>query len=446
MIGKSAAIGVALAWVVATVSAAPEAFNYDEAKVRPYSLPDPLRLEDGTVVRTKDEFQSLRRPELLRLFQQNVYGKTPSANDRLSVSAKETRRFDDALRGAAIMKEVVISFTRDPEGPAMTLLLLVPKTGSPAPVFLGLNFSGNHGVVSDPRVTLNTNWIRNRPELGLRNHRSNDRMRGKEEPRWQPDLLIQRGYALATVYYGDIDPDYGDNDPERRDCWQNGIHPLFYQKGQTKPADDEWGAIGAWAWGLSRCLDYLGAEPLVDARRVAVIGHSRLGKTALWAGAQDERFAMVISNNSGCGGAALSKRNYGETVERINTAFPHWFCRRFSQYNAKEESLPVDQHELIALVAPRPVYVASATLDGWADPRGEFLAAYHADPVYRLFGLEGLGLRTDLMPGADQPIQHGLIGYHLRTGKHDVTRYDWEQYLRFADRHLKPPAEATKRN
>lgn len=285
---------------------------------------------------------------------------------------------------------------------------------------------GNHTVLNDPEIRLSGSWVRDNPSLGIIHNQITEQSRGVADSRWPVEKIIRAGYGLVTVYCGDVDPDKND--------FLDGIHPFFYGEGQTIPAPDEWGTIAAWSWGLSRVMDYLEQDEQVDAGRVIVTGHSRLGKTAIWTAASDARFAACISNNSGCMGAALSMRRFGETVGVINSSFPHWFCGNFKKYGGREDELPVDQHMLLAAIAPRPLYVASASQDLWADPKGEFLSAKLASEAYRLYGLSGLPAGE--MPAPDTPVK-GIVSYHLRTGKHDITSWDWDQYIRFADEQVR---------
>jgi hypothetical protein len=400
--------------------------NYDESKVPEYVLPELFLSEDGTMVTSVSQWETTRRPEIYGLFERYVYGRVPDG-DYLQ-KAEVVGQQKGALGGMADWWEYKISLKRNDLEVSFNLLVYLPAdAGGPVPVFLGYNFNGNHTVHADPGIIVTGSWVRNNERSGITNNRTLERTRGMSASRWPVEMILERGYGVATMYYGDIDPDFDDS-------FQNGIHPLFYGPGQNMPEKDEWGSIAAWAWGLSRAMDFLAGWEAVDPSRVTVIGHSRLGKTALWAGASDKRFAMIVSNNSGCGGAALSRREFGETVQRINTSFPHWFCRNFHDFNRKVSGLPVDQHMLIALMAPRPVYVASAQEDQWADPRGEYLSAYHAAKVFNLYGRVVLDPEP---PAVDSPLKDQRIGYHIRSGPHNITKFDWEQYLDFADLHLK---------
>lgn len=390
------------------------AVNYDEAKVGALPLPDVLRMEDGQSVTNAAMWRSLRRPEILRLFETQVYGKLlpRPATQSFRVVAEDHALLD----GRATRRDVEMDITVATNGTALKFTLILPnhRTG-PVPVFVGIHvFDTSHSYPQPARA-------RQLPGAPKLTEEDNARA-----GRAALDRILSRGYGVASLNVESLAPDSGTN------YWR-GVARLYGRTQPGSPGAEETGAIGVWAWGLSRALDYFETTTDVDARRVIAIGHSRMGKTALWAAANDERFAAVVSNNSGCGGAALSKRDFGETVAIITRAFPHWFCGNFSKYGGQEELLPVDQHELISLIAPRPVYVASAVDDGWADPRGEFLAALNAEPVYRLLNVGGLGVNT--MPAPDQPVG-GTISYHYRQGQHALTDYDWEQYLAFADRCL----------
>ncbi|MCM8816583.1 MAG: acetylxylan esterase [Candidatus Omnitrophica bacterium] len=394
--------------------------NYDEKLVPQYKLPEVLVCIDGTRVTNKDIWIEKRRKEIYELFKKFMYGRAP-VNKPDNMTFELIDHKENVLGCNAIRKVVRISYEGKIKGCANVLIYL-PDSNKPCPIFLILNFNGNHAVINDAEIDLTPVWnfqLRKKiiPE---------EKTRGTNSSRYPVQRIIERGYGFATCYYGDIVPDFAD-------CYEYGVFGAFdYLFGEKRPPD-AWGAIGGWAWFLSRIQDYFEKDNDIDSKKTIVLGHSRLGKTALWAGAQDERFSIVISNDSGCGGAALSRRKYGETIEIINTAFPHWFCDNFKKFNNRENELPIDQHMLIALVAPRPVYIASADEDLWADPLGEFLSAKNAEPVYKLFGLEGLPV--DDIPDLDTPCM-GTIGYHIRTGKHDLTTYDWERFMDFADKHL----------
>ena len=411
---------ISISLLVVPLAAQSPRGNVDETKVGTYTLPDPLLLVNGAPVRTASDWVHKRRPEILELFAENVYGRSPQPPPSLTYDVFEKPA--PALSGKAVREQVTIYFSPDRRGPKEDLLIYLPaaRTG-PVPVILTLNYIGNQSVIDDPGVKLATIWTPKTHERQLAAESS----RGHDKE-FAVDKILARGYGFATVCYQDIEPDFNGG-------LQDGIRPLFYRPGQTRPSPDEWGAIGAWAFGLSRAMDYLEKDQAVDAHRVAIMGHSRLGKTVLWAGAMDTRFAMVIASCPGEGGASLARRNYGETVADLVKNFPYWFCANFAHFAVDPSRLPVDAHELIALLAPRPVYITGAEEDQWADPKGEFLAEVAAGPVYALFGAQTLG--TDRMPGLNLPLIHTLA-FHVRSGKHEVTAFDWDQFLTFADTNL----------
>ena len=350
--------------------------------------------------KNKEEWTQTQRPETLELFKKHVYGRAPIGNPK-DLNFKVIEEDPKAMDGAATLKIVEISYSGPGGKSAFKLITFIPnKAKKPAPGYL---------------------LICNRDRENI------DPTRNQKDDFWPAETIVSRGFVAATFHNSELSTDKNLN-------FDNGVHKVFDQHTSERPGD-AWGTIAGWAWGASRALDYFESTSDIDALKIGVIGHSRGGKCALWAGATDQRFALTISNNSGCTGAAIARRKHGERVARINKSFPHWFCGNYNAFNEKEEDLPIDQHQLIALIAPRAVYVASATKDDWADPKGEFLAAAHAEPVYNLFGLKGLA--TMEMPAPEKPILSGHVGYHIRSGKHDLTDYDWDQYLNFGDKHLK---------
>jgi len=395
--------------------------NYDEAQVGTYTLPDPLVLTGGKPVKDVKTWEQKRRPEIVRLFEENEYGRAPGRPPAMSFDVFD--KGTPALEGKAIRRQVTVYFSADKNGPKMDLLIYLPADAKkPVPLLLNASFTANSSTVDDPGVKPGEVWGRDKKKVPAVSRGNFGKVNVAP--------LLAKGFGFATVYYGDIDPDFLGGVPY-------GVRALYLKPGQTEPAPDEWGSIAAWGWGLSRALDYLETDKGVDARRVAIMGVSRLGKTVMWAGAHDTRFALVIASCSGEGGAALSRRNYGETIAHLTaeSRYPYQFCANYQKYAEHVDRLPVDANMLVALMAPRPVLLQTGDKDFWSDPKGEFLAAVAAGPVYRLFGKQGLD--TDQWPPAGQPILHDL-GYFMHAGGHGTLPSDWDIFLKFLEMHLEP--------
>jgi hypothetical protein len=414
------------------------AYNYDTSKIPAYTLPDPLTMADGvTRVTSVATWQSARRPQILQLFTSQMYGVAPGKPATMTWSVYDNT--PNALGGIATRQQVTIYFNGTASGPKMDLLIYIPNSvPRPVPIFLGGNFWGNQAINADTGIRINTNYVATNgygisfAGVGLacvKNNLATASCRGINASQWPLDTILKHGYGLATFYKGDIDPDT--LTVMNSTYFKQGIYALYPA---LQDSGDNFCTIGAWAWAYSRALDFLETDTLVDARRVAVMGWSRLGKAAVWAGATDPRFAMVIGDASGKGGIALSKRQYGENLTHLAICNPSWFCTNFKQYVTNTPALPFDQHELASLIAPRPLFSSTAWGDSSSDPEGEFLSLLAADTVYHLFGL--VGMPVTVWPSVNTSVVTGMLGYSLRPGIHDLELFDWQQYFSFADLHL----------
>ena len=393
--------------------------NYDESAIQPYKVSSPLEKEDGTKVASVAEWEQSRRSKIIELFKKELYGEVPPMPDQ--VEYKEISCKKDALNGKAVRKEIDMVFTmKNGKSHTVPVLIYLPAgaTGK-VPVFLNLNFKGNHTITNEKDVRMSGLLNDDKSFLSAE-------QRSCHAERNSIEMVIARGYACCTASYNDFFPDHIDG-------WCDSIYALFGDYENYSRGHEKYSSIGAWAWGMSRLMDYVEQSAELDSSRVALHGHSRLGKSALWAGALDERFKIVISNNSGLAGAAMTKRCYGELYIYLVTAMPHWFVKKTARYIANEEAQIFDQHFLLSLIAPRKLVVASAENDLWSDPYGEYLGAYHAGEVYSLYGADVL--KTPLRQAVGTVITSD-ISYHIRPGKHAQNGIDWLHYLDIADKYL----------
>ena len=401
--------------------------NYTEAKTGSYTLPDPLKFADGSPVTDAKAWFEKRRPELFKLIEENEYGRVPPRPTAMTfdVFDKSTPAFD----GKALRRQVTIYFSASKTDNYVDVLLyLPPKAIDPVPVLLEFGWIANNlAVLDDPGVKVGRRWDPQQktrvPATPIANDRGMFRLRNIAD-------VLARGYAVATFCYTDIDPD-------ALGAMAQGIRAAYLKPGQTDRAPDEWGSVAAWGWGASRIIDWFETDPSIDPKRIAITGASRLGKTVLWTAARDERVACVIASVSGEGGAALSRRDYGETIAHLvaPTRYPYQFAINYQKWAGKANDMPWDSHTIIALVAPRPILLQTGSTDKWSDPYGEFLAAKAATPVFVLLGQKGIEQYS--LPATGKPLMNTL-GYLIHDGPHGVLPADWPVFLDFLDKHLKP--------
>jgi hypothetical protein len=395
-------------------------------------FPDLLTMRDGTRIATKKDWEEKRRPELKALFQHYMYGRFPSAP--AGVTARLLFEDAKAFGGTGTLREVELTFG-PPEWPKIYLLVATPNGTAPAACFLGPNFGGNHLITSEDRVRIPTVWVPGGfPGVEKGTDKATAAGRGKQADTWPLQQIVAHGYAVATFYCGDIQPD--------RASVREGMRATLpdakgaHTPERRRPLPDETATIMWWAWGCHRVVDFLAADRRIDPKRLAVVGHSRLGKTALLAGAFDDRIAVVIPHQSGCGGAgpSRSKNPKAEPVKRITTVFPHWFCANFTAFGDDTTKLPFDQHALVAICAPRPVLATNAADDQWANPSGQFDVISAAAPVYKLYGDDAP--TPAAMPAAGT-LAATRLGYFIRAGNHSMTPDDWTAFMKYADKWLK---------
>lgn len=394
--------------------------NYDEAQVGSYTLPDVLKTQNGKEVTDAKTWTEKRRPEIVQLFEEYQFGKMPPRPADLSFTVFDAGTV--VFNGKAIRKQVTVYFTNDTFNHKMDLLIYLPaKAQKPSPLLLMASFSANSNMVDDPGIKQEYIWTKEGNKVPAAQSRSFGKI--------NVESFISEGIGIATVYYGDIEPDF-------KTGFKQGIRGVYLKPGMEEPAPDEWGAIAAWAWGLSRAMDYFETDQQIDAKRVALQGTSRLGKTVLWAGAHDERFKLVIASCSGEGGAAISRRDYGENIKHMTdtSRYYYQFAPNWHRYASDFNASPVDAHMLVALMAPRPLLLQTGDTDYWSDPKGEFLAAVAAEPVYELFGKKG---PTGSMPAAgDQTYLFNTLGYYMHAGGHGTVPSDWPLFIKYLKKFL----------
>jgi hypothetical protein len=408
--------------------------NYDEAKVGPYTLPDALKFNDGKPVRDAKAWTKKRRPEILKLFETQQFGIAPGRpmDESFAVTDKGT----PAFAGKAIRKQVTIHLSppenRDPTWPEIHLLIYLPAAArKPVPMFFSINFGTIQNAVDDPGITPEPARDPKTDELVMQSPSANARAFGRIDVQ----AFLDAGIGVATFYYAELDPD-------TLTGFAKGIRAKYLKPGQSASNDarlpENWGTISAWAWGMSRVQDYFETDKAIDAKRVAIHGVSRLGKTVMWAGAHDQRFAAVIASCSGEGGAALSHRDYGETIAHLTapSRFPYQFAANYAKYAGFPDKAPMDANMLVALIAPRPLLLQTGSIDYWSDPRGEFLAAVAAGPVYKLLGRQDLG--TDVWPAPSTPILSNGLNYYMHEGGHGMVPTDWAIYVQFLKAQFHP--------